>query len=143
MSPARRRERLRHDMDDGQVELALGPMYEIELQPAGNARRERADDESIVAGVGLQLVGDRLERVLVADRGVHHTGAHVVLEEGLRRFRALLRYVDGFALPGARDPGRLRHEDGEVRAWVLRDQGAHLSLKIRAQSGLMRDDEIL
>src|SRR5262245_18141028 len=50
-SPARRRERLGHDVDHGQMELALGPMHEIELQPAGDAWRERADDESIVAGV--------------------------------------------------------------------------------------------
>lgn len=52
-----------HDVDDTQAELPLGSVHQVQLQPAGNARRQCADDERVVAWVHKQFVGDRLERV--------------------------------------------------------------------------------
>ena len=55
LSPGRLRTcgcgRFSHDVDDTQAELALGPVHEVQLQPAGNARGQRADDEDVVARV--------------------------------------------------------------------------------------------
>src|SRR5258708_8657534 len=52
-----------HDVDDPQAELPLGSVHEVQLQPAGNTRRQGADDEGIVARVGEQFVGDLLQRL--------------------------------------------------------------------------------
>lgn len=49
-----------HDVDDAQTELALRPVYQVQLQPAGDAGRQGANDERIVAGPRKQLVADRL-----------------------------------------------------------------------------------
>jgi len=67
--PVRRGGRLGDNMDDGQVELALRPVQQVQLQPTGHARREGADDEGCAARVLAQLVGDRLQRVRVPDGG--------------------------------------------------------------------------
>src|SRR5260370_8527514 len=91
-----------HDVDDPQAELPLGSVHEVQLQPAGNTRRQGADDEGIVARVGEQFVGDRLQRLWRPNRSTDDSRLRRLFEQRLGCFGPLPCYVNLLALPRTR-----------------------------------------
>src|ERR687898_2154764 len=129
---------------DGQPKPALEDCREVALEPARHPRREGREHDPVVAGMGLELVPDRLQGRVAADPGLGHRhpgagqGGHGLASPppGQLPGLSLLPVVEQVPGRGGRD------QQGEAGLGVALQQRLDPFQQLRAPGRLVGDDEV-